>query len=305
MNDFFLNFKKKISSEHFLSTINQVTSIIANERKGNYDLENNERLVIIPNSAKIIVVGDLHGDLNSFKHILLKTKFIERTSDKKTYIIFLGDYGDRGKYSSEVYYNILCLKILFPDRVILLQGNHEGPLNLPVYPHDLPMELKKKFGEHWSLLYKELCKLYRNFNISALIKGKCIMLHGGIPSQTKDIKDVAYAFQKHPTESHLEEILWSDPKEEILGIYPSNRGAGRYFGKNVTKSFLKNINVNILIRSHEPFDEGYKFHHDDRVLTLFSSKSYPYNNKYGSYLDWDSSTISNSAIKIESSIRIF
>ncbi|MEM2897343.1 MAG: hypothetical protein QXG01_07250, partial [Candidatus Bathyarchaeia archaeon] len=93
-----------------------------------------------------------------------------------------------------------------------------------------------------------------------------------------------YANQTHPKTTHLEEILWSDPCEGIVGTLPSPRGAGKLFGKDVTKRVLDSLGVKTLIRGHEPCMDGVKVNHDGRILTIFSRKGHPYHNLNAAYL---------------------
>jgi protein phosphatase len=130
------------------------------------------------------------------------------------------------------------------------------------------------------------------------------MLHGGVPSQAKSLDDLAYAHLKHPHESHLEEILWSDPEEDIKGTFPSPRGAGRLFGPDVTARFLEMLNVDVLIRGHEPADEGFKISHDGRVLTLFSRKGEPYFNTKGAYLQLELSNQVTDVFQLQQFVKL-
>lgn len=66
----------------------------------------------------INIVGDIHGQLYDLIGILDQFRL------GKDKILFLGDYVDRGCFSTEVIVLLLCMKVNWPDRIILLRGNH-------------------------------------------------------------------------------------------------------------------------------------------------------------------------------------
>lgn len=274
----------------FLQLVRDVTKRLGEGQGQKGNLKIRGRLVTFPPmvEAEAVIVGDLHGDLKSLTHILGNSGFLEKVQGGvKAFMIFLGDYGDRGVYSPEVYYVVLKLKEAFPENVLLMRGNHEGPVDLLAQPHDLPIHLRRKFGEEASRIYAHLRELFDYLHMAVLIEGRFILLHGGAPSQAASLEDLAYAHEKHPQESHLEEILWSDPQEGMVGTYLSPRWAGRLFGEDVTDRLLRICNVKILIRGHEPSPEGFKVNHHGKVLTLFSRKGPPYYNNQGAYLHLD------------------
>jgi len=55
---------------------------------------------------------------------------------------------------------------------------------------------------------------------------------------------------------------------------PSDRGAGVFFGADVTERFCALNNVALVVRSHECVPEGYQYMHDDRLVTVFSASKY-------------------------------
>jgi len=274
--------------EEFLGLVRRVSRQLVTEDGMVGNLKITGRLVEVPPVGEAIIVGDLHGDLKSLVHILDESKFISKAkSGRDVLLVFLGDYGDRGAYSPEVYYVVLKLKEMFPERVILMRGNHEGPTDLLASPHDLPIQMKNKFREKGSEAYLKLRELFNHLYTGVIIKDRIVLLHGGAPSQATSINDIAYAHKKHPRERHLEEILWNDPWKGIKGTIASPRGAGRLFGEDITNKFLTMLNVKALIRGHQSCPDGYKSIHGGRVLTLFSRKGAPYNNRYGAYLRLD------------------
>ncbi len=301
-----INMALRVDSKEFLQLIETIFQRLAGEKGRVGNLQITGRLVNVPPAGEAIIVGDIHGDLESLAHILKRSSFVEKArKDENLLLVFLGDYGDRGIYSPEVYYVVLKLKEMFFQNVVLMRGNHEGPNDLLAYPHDLPLHLQRKFGEDASDIYVKLRKLFNHLHNAVLIEKQYILLHGGIPSKASNIHDLAYAHEKHPSESHLEEILWSDPRESIRGIHASPRGVGRFFGEDVTNKFLKMLKVNALIRGHEPSEDGFKTNHGGKVLTLFSRRGSPYYNSHGAYLQLDLSKIGEDVKQIKQHIFKF
>lgn len=272
--------------EEFTRIVEEAANLLCAENGKIENLEILGRLVNIQPKGEALIIGDLHGDMESLIDILNGSNFLQKMSlNKNSVLIFLGDYGDRGEYSAEIYYTILKIKLLFPRQVVLMRGNHEGPEDLIASPHDLPMQFKMRFGEKWMEAYSKTRELFTCLYTAVLVEGQYLMVHGGLPPQLKDIKELAYAHLTHPKQHFLEDLLWSDPNEIIKETCTSPRGAGELFGEEVTSRVLKNFNVKILIRGHEPCEDGFKINHNGKVLTLFSRKGSPYFNSHGAYLE--------------------
>ena len=275
-----------VSGDEFVETAESTIRRLREEngRIGSYTVAG--RLVKLDAVGEAVVVGDLHGDFESLTSILHSSGFTQRMAkNKDAVMIFLGDYGDRGAYSSEVYYALLRLKLAFPEQVILLRGNHEGPIDLVASPHDLPLPFQRRFKQKGAAAYAKTRELWAYLYTAVLVEGRCLLVHGGLPSTLNSVEDLARAHETHPKQEFLEELLWSDPDELVKDVASSPRGAGKLFGKNVTEHVLTKLNVKVLIRGHERCSEGFKLNHGGKVLTLFSCKGKPYFTAYGAYLD--------------------
>ena len=51
---------------------------------------------------KLVVVGDLHGDLDSLRRILSRIDYENYLKEEENILVFLGDYIDWGSFSLEV-----------------------------------------------------------------------------------------------------------------------------------------------------------------------------------------------------------
>ncbi|HIQ04009.1 MAG TPA: serine/threonine protein phosphatase [Desulfurococcales archaeon] len=299
-----IEYISKASANEALEILFRFTDILRREREGKGSIKAIHGLIELSGDKGLIVLGDIHGDLNTLQKILLREDVEKAVKANQVYLVFLGDYVDRGLYSAEVYLTIAYLKAEYPDRIVTLRGNHEPPPNLTPYPHDLPYRLRAKYGEEWNTIYQHMFTTFQLLPHAAIYRGEIFLVHGGIPVNVSELTlhDIAYADIYYPKKTILEELLWSDPDEYVDEWTYSPRGAGYLFGRNVTKRFLSKFNLKLIIRGHEPC-EGYKFNHENKVLTLFSRKGSPYYNYNAAYLflaKGKSTTFSN----IKNSIRL-
>ncbi|MBN1762142.1 MAG: metallophosphoesterase [Methanomicrobia archaeon] len=274
----------KASAEEFAALITEAKDRLREElgaRKGGGLVRIDPHTV-----TSMVVIGDLHGDLDSLMHILKQQEVLN--ADR---IIFLGDYGDRGDESVAMYYVVLRLKLFAGkgERVVLLRGNHEGPPDMMFRPHELPLFFVKRFGEQGKDLYRALKELWSYLPYAVLVTGRYMMMHGGVPCVITSLDEIARARERHPGTSTFKELLWNDPIEGN-GCFESVRGAGMLFGKTTTDAFLSMAGVKTVIRSHYQC-EGVAVNHDGKVLTVFSRKGAPYYNKRAAYLFLDESML--------------
>ena len=273
-----------VKSGGFIATVDKAFFLMRNEKGqiGNLNVVN--RLVELEPLGEALVIGDLHGDFESLITILKTSGFIEKmTETREVTLVFLGDYGDRGGKSAEVYYAVLKLKLAFFGQVVLLRGNHEAPTDLLGCPHDLPFQFQSRFGEDWKQAYEKTRALSYYLHNAVFVEDRYLIIHGDVSPKIRSLQDIAQA-QKNCGEGVLEDLLWSDLEENAQGVSSSPRGAGKLFDKKVTEKVLGQLNAKVLIRGHEPSNEGFKINHDGKVLTLFSRKGSPYFNWRGAYL---------------------
>ena len=112
-----------------------------------------QKLTLTPDD-QVIFHGDIHGDIHSLLASLDKLEqmgYLRKGSFKltnpKIYLVFLGDYVDKGYYGVEVIYTLLRLKLANPNNVILVRGNHEDFNLSSRQDHSFGAELAYKFGE--------------------------------------------------------------------------------------------------------------------------------------------------------------
>ena len=265
------------------------------QQKEHFNVEG--RFIQLDPKKRYIILGDLHGDYDSFKYLVETCRIYELIKKQDAIVVFLGDYIDRGPKQLELILVILRLFISFPRNIILLRGNHEGPIDLPCHPNTFKSILGNTLNQASEIIIKRFQTIFDNMYTGAVIRNNALLLHGGIPTQAESLDEIITAHKQHPKKSYLEEILWNDPMDSV-GYVNSARGAGKYFGPDITQAFLSHINVDSLIRGHQSCPSGFKIDHG-RIITLFSCKLRNYRNNSGAIL----LTNGNNSFKVDSLVN--
>ena len=276
----------------FVAIIDAATNIMYNERRYSCiiggSITSGFAELNIPQN--VVIIGDIHGDLNSLFDILQNIDYEMFLSDARNKLIFMGDYVDRGSQSIGVLYTISYLKEKYPHSVILMRGNHEAPIEFPFSSHDLPFRLIERYGETGKRIYiDKILPFFRLLILSTLIQSQVLIVHGGLPTHYSegetDFKNCIAKAHENIHDRWMEEILWNDPRQHIQNHKewePSRRGIGRHFGIDISKSWLRLTRTKMILRGHEPC-RGYKIDHDGMIVTIFSCKE-PYPSFEAAYL---------------------
>lgn len=226
-------------------------------------------LVDVPleDGGLIHVCGDTHGQF----YDLLNLFSINGVPSEKNQYLFNGDYVDRGSFSCEVLFTLLCYKLLYPNNFFLARGNHETTAMSKMY--GFSGEITQKYS---SVHYEVAQELFCEIPLAHVIGGKVFVVHGGLstsPNFTLDAIRKENRRREPPESGLMADLLWADP-QVMPGRKPSKRGVGFSFGPNYTEEFLEKNGLELVIRSHEVKAKGYQYEHNKKLITVFSAPNY-------------------------------
>jgi serine/threonine-protein phosphatase PP1 catalytic subunit len=191
--------------------------------------------------------------------------------------LFLGDYVDRGSRSIEVMVTLLAQKILFPDKMFLLRGNHEDEQVASLY--GFFDECKRRYSLR---LFKVFCDLFRCLPVAAVVGDSIFCVHGGISQDVKQISDIPDTRPCNvPHDGIISDLLWADPEVRLPhhsnGLYaPSPRNVSYVFSPAALEQFLESCDLDLVVRAHQVVEEGYQFFppHERKLITIFGATNY-------------------------------
>ncbi len=262
------------SYETFYTKLNSLRKLIGKEKKDEKKKDKISRdgnIAYLPNRGTAVFIGDLHGDFEALVSIVNQLDFLNAMKDNKNvFLVFLGDYGDRGEKIIETINEVITLKLLHPENVILLKGNHEE------------MRIAEAFGtydaflraygrERGEFLFEFYCETMSDLPAIAITANGIIGVHGGIPNQ--DIESLEI-LNTEKGESLIREITWNDPSSRISERGFNNRGGSTTtFGEKAFERFMKIVPAALMVRSHQYPPEGVELFFENRLATIFSNGS--------------------------------
>ena len=216
-----------------------------------------------------VVIGDIHGNLRDLLRLLAS---IETMQIK---LLFLGDYVDRGSFSIEVLILLFAMKVVYPENVFLIRGNHEfGDIN-------------KAYGFREQILGIYNKELYEKFNevftylpLAVLLNSDTFCVHGGISPLLTNIDMInrirlpSLDFTESEFCQMVTDIIWSDPINTDEGYMQSPRGYGYFFGEKAVNEFIEQTKVKRIVRGHQCIAEGVRCSFGEKLYTVFSSSNY-------------------------------
>jgi diadenosine tetraphosphatase ApaH/serine/threonine PP2A family protein phosphatase len=223
---------------------------------------------LIQVSAPVTICGDVHGQ---FYDVIRLFEVGGLPPDTK--YLFLGDYVDRGHYSLETFALLLAYKVRYPDRFFMLRGNHECRQVNQMY--GFYEECIGRFGHAGP--YKMCNDIFDMLPIAALVDQALYCVHGGLSPEVRAPEQVVLLERRCeiPNSGPISDICWSDP-EDIAGWGVNQRGAGYVFGSDPTRIFSHNNKLRLIARAHQLAMEGYQYHFDEMLVTIWSAPNYMY-----------------------------
>lgn len=223
-------------------------------------------LVRLEGKEEALVFGDTHGDWPSTWELFRRWE----GSGARGALIGLGDYIDRspddcpnGSVANALF--LLSLSARFPDRVFLIQGNHETTRRLPVLPHNLPEEVDDLWGPEEER-YHRLLGLLERGPLAAVSPGGVYLAHAGFPRATPETA-WPQVFDRLD-DDRLAEIVWAE-----CAASRNRRGGAPPWGPEDLERFIGCAPVRVVVRGHDPDLTGRPLY-GDRVLTLHTTRIY-------------------------------
>ncbi|KAJ1610945.1 calcineurin-like phosphatase [Cryptosporidium canis] len=289
-----------LSHSEIMNLCDRVVQIIRNENS----------LIEVDGSGSARIFGGIHGQLIDLLHFFehFSWPHFHRGDILSMKYIFLGDYVDQGKFSLEVISILFSLKIMFPDKVFLLRGNHEDAYVNSIYGFRL--ECKQKFGVNGDIIWERINDAFEFLSISALFDNNVLCIHSGIGRDVKKVNHLSnipkpihvrseellkssdfYSTRISEIDRQILECLWSNVSEmvdieksvnrqidetdaeqsrEVCAIEKDTYSYDSYY----IKDFMDRNSIKLIIETSDYCRDGYGYSTNGGVISLISTTNF-------------------------------
>ena len=244
----------------------------------------NDKLIELPNYGRLMVVSDLHGNLNDYEKYI----GLWDCQDPDFHIVFLGDlihspyFNDK---SVELLDDVIEKDKKYPNFHVLL-GNHE-------WAHIVHRDIFKN-GENiredfeYLISYKkgtiepaitEYIRFFKSMPFFVKTENGIFLSHAGPSRKVKSIEDFNGIFDGDYHNPILDDFLWLRPKRNLYGRRNILTDSNLYDDGDIF-NFLNIVGANCMVVGHSPVD-GYKQYGNQLII----SSSFQTEDKV--YLDID------------------
>lgn len=274
-----------------ISVCNQAREIVAREP------------LFLRLQSPAVVFGDIHGNFADMIYFMKKVIAFDDLMLKYTSatLLFLGDYVDRGTFSLECVMFLLALKVINPQKIYTLRGNHESPEvngDTDVYGYSsFKYQCLEKFGREKGLeVWVAVNEVFQYLPVIADIDRKIFCVHGGLPQyrggEDRRLEILADpSFPRIPVVQcndptnveqriMINDLLWSDPavpgqQLDKFGFGSNPRGPDiKTFGGTAVNMFCERYGYQYIFRAHQEKADGLRLSDSARVVTIFSTSDY-------------------------------
>lgn len=224
------------------------------------------RFTRLPAGAEVMVVGDLHGNVENFR-LALKVADLAKQPQRHLVVqeVVHGpfQYPQGGDKSHQLLDLVAALKCQFPARVHFLLGNHELAqwLNQRIGKGDVDQNqwfyagVETAYGEQAEKIYPAYLELFDAADLALRTENHVFISHT-LPS-AKNLPRFDLAV--------LEQDQIADEEKKLGGIVHSlvwNRDLSQ---ANV-EAFLKKVDADWLITGHIPCEQGFMTPNDRQII---------------------------------------